>query len=357
MLDYGNYFEIKDIYEEFRFKDILAKLKSFSRLPRPTTTTAPYLRHGILSFYARDQILNNATPKFVEALQIAGVLPADLSGLTDEDILNVFEQHYFNRSSGKYVSPYFAGVISRELIENESLDKTLSQLCDDPYTITADSKNAIAREIGDYFDRRFGDNLVKIATAYFDTEYNPLENYNMYQVETPDITRERHEEGNETETPNIVRTRESEGKDTETPDITRSSTSKQGTDIEMSGNREDDVYGFNSPSSVPATEGNNRTRTIGDKEGNVTEVEETEEGTREMARENSETETERGNRSHERSGDVSETESGTRELTRSGNIGVTTSQQMLQSELELRRYDFLEHLYKCLDEILVCSCY
>lgn len=41
-------------------------------------------------------------------------------------------------------------------------------------------------------------------------------------------------------------------------------------------------------------------------------------------------------------------------LTRSGNIGVTTSQQMLESELNLRKYDFYQQVYKDVDKIL-CS--
>lgn len=43
-----------------------------------------------------------------------------------------------------------------------------------------------------------------------------------------------------------------------------------------------------------------------------------------------------------------------RELSRSGNIGVTTSQQMLESELNLRKYDFYQQVFKDVDKIL-CS--
>lgn len=44
-------------------------------------------------------------------------------------------------------------------------------------------------------------------------------------------------------------------------------------------------------------------------------------------------------------------------FTRSGNIGVTTSQQMLQSELDLRNnYDFFNHIFIDVDNIM-CSLY
>lgn len=46
-----------------------------------------------------------------------------------------------------------------------------------------------------------------------------------------------------------------------------------------------------------------------------------------------------------------------RELTRSGNIGVTTSQQMLQSELELRKWNFANMLFDDVDSICALSIY
>ena len=49
------------------------------------------------------------------------------------------------------------------------------------------------------------------------------------------------------------------------------------------------------------------------------------------------------------SGDYSKNK---RKLTRSGNIGVTTSQQMLQSEIDLRQYNFFEQLFNDVDEVM-----
>ena len=46
-----------------------------------------------------------------------------------------------------------------------------------------------------------------------------------------------------------------------------------------------------------------------------------------------------------------------RELTRSGNIGVTTTQRMLQSELELRKWNFTDMLYQDVDSICTLSIY
>lgn len=46
-----------------------------------------------------------------------------------------------------------------------------------------------------------------------------------------------------------------------------------------------------------------------------------------------------------------------RELTRQGNIGVTTSQQMLTSELELREYNFFEKILADIDSVICLSTY
>ena len=46
-----------------------------------------------------------------------------------------------------------------------------------------------------------------------------------------------------------------------------------------------------------------------------------------------------------------------RDLTRSGNIGVTTSQQMIESELELRKKNIYEIIYSDLDKLLFLDYY
>ena len=46
-----------------------------------------------------------------------------------------------------------------------------------------------------------------------------------------------------------------------------------------------------------------------------------------------------------------------RELTRKGNIGVTSSQQLIESEIELREYNFIETIYSDIDSILTLKIY
>lgn len=47
----------------------------------------------------------------------------------------------------------------------------------------------------------------------------------------------------------------------------------------------------------------------------------------------------------------------TTELTRSGNIGVTTSQQMLESEIKLRKWNFIDEIMRDVDSVLCLNIY
>lgn len=52
-----------------------------------------------------------------------------------------------------------------------------------------------------------------------------------------------------------------------------------------------------------------------------------------------------------------ERETGTRNLTRSGNIGVTTSQQMIESEIELWKWAYLDTIFAQVDSLITCPLY
>lgn len=197
-------------------------------------------------------------------------LTAGLSLFLDEKLV-------LEHSGDKIISGYY-----NKLIELED-DETIS-----------DGLLVVATNIVN----TYADKWNKLYSALVSSDYDPLENYNMEQVETPDITREKTT-------------------DVKTKMVTSSS-----------GDSSSGVYGFNSATSVPSTE-NEASTTVtveGDNDDNV---------------------------SH----DV-DTETGTRELTRHGNIGVTTSQQMLESEIKLRNnYNFTQMILKDVSQILCISVY
>lgn len=136
-------------------------------------------------------------------------------------------------------------------------------------------------------------NISKIYTAYT-TEYKPLENYSM--IEDTDYT------------PLAKQTVKSSNK------------SKTDTKVDTG------VYGFNSTSAVPSSTTDSNTRQ--EKADNEMETTTSYDG-------------ESDNTHHERS----------------GNIGVTTSQQMLESEIKLRKLEILELIFQGLDEVICQSVY
>ena len=142
--------------------------------------------------------------------------------------------------------------------------------------------------------------------AVHNAEYNPIENYNMVEHEETVPTGQETESG------------------------TNSGTSSKRTTGAAADNVTDSsVYGFNSTDPVPAA----KTEQKSDWTEAVTS-----------------------------SGTDGKTKSfvnrkDTRDLTRSGNIGVTTSQQMLQSSIELNRWNFWLQVFEDLDTTFCLDCY
>ncbi len=93
---------------------------------------------------------------------------------------------------------------------------------------------------------------------------------------------------------------------------------KENTDITVTNNANGNVYGFNSVDPVPASVSGGTSHTVGNENVNK----------------------------------VTESKTGNDTLTRSGNIGVTTSQQMLESEIALRKQHFFDIVFTNVDTIL-----
>ena len=98
-------------------------------------------------------------------------------------------------------------------------------------------------------------------------------------------------------------------------------TVKQNTDLTTSVENQNGLHGFNSSKSNPTTDNVGSTTVSGDKDKNY------------------------------------QSDSGEESTTRTGNIGVTTSQQMLESEIKLRQYNFINQIFDDIDKILCLSIY
>lgn len=147
-------------------------------------------------------------------------------------------------------------------------------------------------------------------------EYEPLNNYSMRETMTNDVTQKAYGKTT-TRTDNLSHTKT--GNDTNTPNLTETETPN------ITNSRDRGVYGFNSQpnNAVPDSEdtetetGTNTTTTTGTSRTDYNT-----------------TESDTGTQTAADSG--TDTETRNYQLSREGNIGVTTSQQMLESEIELR---------------------
>ena len=152
---------------------------------------------------------------------------------------------------------------------------------------------AFFTHVGKVAYSRFGANWEAIYKAYFATPYKPLENYDMEQKRTPLL------------------------------DTTNTTSRKQETKVETKGSTSIVPFNDDEPTLTGETFGDSTTTEDKTKNEIVGKIE----------------------------------ERGTDTLTRHGNIGVTTSQQMLQSELDLRKLDFQKRIFDDLDKIIVRNYY
>lgn len=187
---------------------------------------------------------------------------------------------------------------------NQSGDKIISPLLekflelDDADTLTVIRMQHIANILW----HRFGDKWLRLWEV-LTAEYDPISNYDMEEKMTNDQT--THQKGStNTRTLNTNKAR-------------------TGTDTSDSS-----VYGFDSSNAAPSgkeqvTLNNNEADT-----GTITDV-----------------------------GSGTDTDTRNYTLTRSGNIGVTTSQQMLQSEIDLWQWDFFQTVFRDIDKIMTLAIY
>ncbi|MBO7696342.1 MAG: hypothetical protein J6T10_27205 [Methanobrevibacter sp.] len=186
-------------------------------------------------------------------------------------------------------------ILNDDYFLGNSSDKYISPLLDKLYKIFKDSTDSyelLSEKIASILYNRFSTKWNKIYNALL-TEYNPLENYSMEEVRTPDLT-----------------IKENEKSKIDTKRETTASNSYKG-------------FNAKDPALINKTDGEEDVSTSGSNLDN----------------------------------EKSTTHTGTETLTRAGNIGVTTSQQMLESEFKVRQYDFYKMIYADIDSILCLSIY
>ena len=225
--------------------------------------------------------LTTGKPSIWEILKGLDLSDPPIFAWLDSNVVTYLtNEYYWVRSSDKTISKQFERIIKYFIDKYQYSEET---------AITT-ALEKFARIILNKFANKWN----RLYDA-INIDYSPLENYDMTQTETPNVTKEK------TVATNVT----TETKD----DVTETA-----------------INGFNSTNPVPQgkTTRNGSSTVSGDANDNV----------------------------------ETETETGTRGLTRHGNIGVTTSQQMLQSEIDIRRnFNFFNEIMDDVDSILCLLVY
>lgn len=254
-------------------------------------------------------------------------------------------EYFGNKSGNKSVSP----------IIEKFIEQNIAAEVQNPFVLTTAQRTAIANIIVN----RYSEKWIKLYSL-LSKEYNPIENYSMTETETPNITKRQGVSSDYEVSDEKTIERNMSRTETASIDYEVSDEKKTGTNYSVSTDSETnaDAYGFNSSSPVPtnSASGNSTVTTIGNANENV------ETNTHKQTGGMTVTESGRANENvekntHKQMGYTEETETGTRQLTRSGNIGVTTSQQMIESEIALWQWNFIESVYKDVDMVLTVPKY
>lgn len=280
-----------------------------------------------------DDVANNGIFAFIRN---------SLSSVPDylSDIVSLNLAYYYNHSGNKIISP----LVKNQLGDNTTLDNTAN------YNL-ARIIVAICKPNWDYEYK-----------ALF-SDYDPIENYNSTETETINQSGSESNTGTDNNTRTGTDTTTKSGSDTtaytgtdkkdNTGTVTDTNTNENGTST-----TDNKIYGFNSDS---ASDDTTSTTTV-----NQTITDERTDNLSESTtygRNEAETidisDTTTYNTSDNRTLNLSKNTSGdtTRNLTRHGNIGVTTSQQMIESELILREKFFFEIIFKDIDKYLTLAVY
>ena len=225
-------------------------------------------------------------------------------------------------------------------------------------------------EIANIIYALFGSTWERMWQVYV-SEYNPINNYDL--TEHYEGEEETEHGTTETRTDNLTRTQTNNLTDTRTPDLTTTETHNTETETvnevdetiapETTKTTEKSVYGFNSADAEPSeviaeTDGGLTTRNTDttDTVTNTGTITTDESGTDTTRRTGTVTDANTGTQATAVTGGDTRTNEHT--LTRYGNIGVTTTQQMLQSEIALWQWNyFMNVIIPNIDGVLTIELY
>lgn len=267
------------------------------------------------------------------------------------------------------------------------------------YRWTATISNAEKKALADYIKAKFNQEWTRLKGVYL-SEYNPIENYNKHEVRTPKLKDIRKDDLYDQYNPGITERQENKNlrdkttyidyKEERKPNLEHIRTDQdlkeqftprnkdvETTKVDNKQTTNNSLYGFNSANPVSSS----KSELVGQQADNEEVKTITHEGYDEKILSGSQKIEDKGNETLEKSGSFEVEKSGMVELTKTGfdktehkgkqiikhqgtdttdtigNIGVTTSQQMLESEIALWKWNFLESIFNNLDSVLTLAIY
>lgn len=293
--------------------------------------------------------------------------------------LNV--DYYEIYSRDKLASNYFNKVASLDVVYVDTSDAVY--IDNDDYVGLSQSVDDIYDTLSDIVIARYKDKWDRIYNALVEGEYNVLDNYNMVEVRTPDLTDARTLDLLNTLTKGTTDTRTLDLTDERTPDLTDERTldltdertpdlhtdDKTAVNQDITNTENVNRFGYDDNGANGSPYEKKTTTASGNAQTNYSDRDIDESGTDTTTHTGTDTNTHTGTDTNTHTGTDTlvysgydtnadtgtdtTTHTGTETLTRRGNIGVTTSQQMLESELKLRAlYNMVIIIYDDIDKVL-----
>lgn len=261
--------------------------------------------------------------------------------------LNV--DYYEIYSRDKLASNYFNKEVSMDIVYVDTSDAIY--IDNEDYVGILQSNDDIYDTLSDIIIARYKDKWDRIYNALVEGEYNVLDNYNMVEVRTPDLTDERTLDLLNTLTKNTTDERTLDLTDERTPDLHTDDKTSINQDITNTENV--NRFGYNDNGATGSPYEKKTTTANGTAQNNYSDRDIDESGTDTNTHTGTDTMAHTGYDTSADTGTDTTTHTGTETLTRRGNIGVTTSQQMLESELKLRAlYNMVIIIYDDIDKVL-----
>ena len=191
-------------------------------------------------------------------------------------------------------------------------------------------------------NNKFTFKWTQLLNSLNNSNYNPIENYSMEEIRTPNLVNETtaNTTNNNTITDNNTMSNKSTNSNTNT--LTSNYNDTINNDVENK------TSAFDNNAYQPNTKTTNNT---------TSNQETTSNSNQESSNSQTQTINNTQNQELSKNESMTTTNKGTETLTRKGNIGVTTTQQMVEQEVELRKHNLIDIMFNDIDSLLTIDLY